>query len=155
MGNFLSSESTLLYSIIRLCRRCVPYAQFFTNCIISIPVSAPVMKAVKNLIYVSGQRGSPKLVVQGYSFIRNKGNKTTTYWRCSRAKMKNCKAKVVTNRDSNKICLTNPEHNHPPDFSQFIDDWMEKWIFFSILDESVHANNMMILLNCRPGSNDH
>lgn len=71
---------------------------------------------------MSGQRGSPKLVVHGYSFIRNKGNRNTTYWRCSRTKLKNCKAKVVTNRDSNKICITHPEHNHAPDYSQFIDN---------------------------------
>lgn len=28
------------------------------------------------LTYVTGQRGLPKLVIDGYSFVRNKGNKT-------------------------------------------------------------------------------
>lgn len=81
-----------------------------------------VLKPVKNLIFVSGQRGSPKLVVHGYSFVRNKGNYNTTYWRCSSTRSKGCKAKVVTNRANNKICITHAGHNHPPDYSQFMDN---------------------------------
>ena len=80
------------------------------------------MKPVKNLIFVPGQRGTPKLVVLGYSFVRNKGNYKTTYWRCSMMRTKKCKAKVVTNQLLNEIILTRPNHNHPPDYSQFIEN---------------------------------
>lgn len=77
---------------------------------------------MRKLIFVSGQRGTPKLVVGGYSFVRNKGNFTTTYWRCSMLRAKKCKAKVVTNSTNNQIYFTYSVHNHPPDYSQFIDD---------------------------------
>jgi hypothetical protein len=73
---------------------------------------------IKKFVYVSGQRGQPKLVVGGFSFVRNKGNSATTYWRCSKMRAKKCKAKVIINNALNKIFLTNPEHNHPQDFSE-------------------------------------
>ncbi|XP_037029129.1 modifier of mdg4 isoform X35 [Bradysia coprophila] len=81
-------------------------------------------KIKRKLIFVSGQRGTPKLVVGGYSFVRNKGNFTTTYWRCSMLRAKKCKAKVVTNSTNNHIYFTYSAHNHPPDYSQFIEDDM-------------------------------
>ncbi|XP_055616844.1 modifier of mdg4-like isoform X12 [Toxorhynchites rutilus septentrionalis] len=34
-------------------------------------------KKYKELVFVSGQRGTPKLIIDGYSFVRNKGN---TIW---------------------------------------------------------------------------
>lgn len=70
---------------------------------------------------MSGQRGTPKLVVSGFSFVRNKGNFNTTYWRCSKMRSQQCKAKAVTNKSENKISLTYSIHNHLPDYSQFID----------------------------------
>lgn len=60
-------------------------------------------------------------MVAGFSFIRNKGNFTTTYWRCSMMRSKKCKAKVVTNNTNNRICLTYSVHNHPPDYSELIE----------------------------------
>ncbi|XP_052567445.1 FLYWCH-type zinc finger-containing protein 1-like [Culex pipiens pallens] len=73
----------------------------------------------KELIFVSGQRGTPKLIVDGYSFIRNKGNFKTTYWRCSKLRTLGCKAKVVTNKDDNKVSITTPGHCHMPDYEQY------------------------------------
>ena len=78
-------------------------------------------RCVKNLTFVSGQRGSAKLVFDGYSYVRNKGNFTTTYWRCSKMRSKKCKAKIVTNRADNKVSVTHNVHNHAPDFSEYID----------------------------------
>lgn len=37
---------------------------------------------------------------------------------------KKCKAKVVTNSTNNQIYFTYSAHNHPPDYSQFIEDDM-------------------------------
>ncbi|XP_055704633.1 modifier of mdg4-like isoform X33 [Phlebotomus papatasi] len=78
------------------------------------------MKYVRHLTFVSGQRNCPKLVVDGYSFVRNKGNYKCTYWRCSRKRTKGCPAKVVTYPDSTKIYLRNTDHNHEPDCRHFI-----------------------------------
>ncbi|XP_063705191.1 modifier of mdg4-like isoform X19 [Culicoides brevitarsis] len=71
------------------------------------------------LTYVTGQRGMPKLVIDGYSFVRNKGNFNTVYWRCSKMRLANCKAKVVLNKLYNKIYITQPHHTHFPDYAQF------------------------------------
>lgn len=75
---------------------------------------------MENLTYVTGQRGAPKLIVGGYSFIRNKGNFKVTYWRCSKTRSHQCRAKVVTNQEHNTVFVTNANHNHPPDYSQYI-----------------------------------
>lgn len=75
---------------------------------------------MKNVVFVSGQRGTPKLVVEGYSFVRNRGNSLKTYWRCSKMRSNHCKAKVVTSKGKTRICVKN-KHNHSPDYSQFIE----------------------------------
>lgn len=67
------------------------------------------------LHFISGQRGNPKLVVDGYSYVRNKGNEVNIYWRCARKRSTQCKAKAVTNQELNKCTLTVPHHNHPRD----------------------------------------
>ncbi|KXJ68786.1 hypothetical protein RP20_CCG001713 [Aedes albopictus] len=64
----------------------------------------------KELVFVSGLRGTPKLIVDGYSFIRNKGNFRTTYWRCSKLRTMGCKAKVITSQLDNKVSVTDPVH---------------------------------------------
>lgn len=74
---------------------------------------------MRNVVFVSGQRGTPKLVVEGYSYVRNRGSASKTYWRCSKMRSNHCKAKVVTNKD--KMCVKNQKHNHAPDYSQFIE----------------------------------
>jgi hypothetical protein len=67
------------------------------------------------LQFVSGQRGNPKLVIDGYSYVRNKGNDSNIYWRCAKKRATKCKAKAVTNLDYNKCSLTVPDHNHECD----------------------------------------
>ncbi|KXJ69796.1 hypothetical protein RP20_CCG025807 [Aedes albopictus] len=74
----------------------------------------------KELVFVSGLRGTPKLIVDGYSFIRNKGNFRTTYWRCSKLRSLGCKAKVITSQLDNKVSVTDPVHCHMPDYRQYI-----------------------------------
>lgn len=67
------------------------------------------------LKFVSGQRGNPKLVIDGYSFVRNKGNDTNIYWRCAKKRTSKCMARAVTNLVMNKCSLTHAEHNHEGD----------------------------------------
>lgn len=80
---------------------------------------------MKNLNFVIGQRGTPKLIVAGYSYVRNKGNFKTTYWRCSVHRSRQCKATVVTSNRNNRQCVTNGLHNHGPDYSELIDNDFE------------------------------
>lgn len=67
------------------------------------------------LSYVAGQRGNPKLVIDGYSFVRNKGNQSQVYYRCANRRRHKCLAKVVTDSDGTRCTLTYPYHNHKPD----------------------------------------
>lgn len=71
---------------------------------------------MNNLVFSLSQRGTPKLLMYGYSFLRNKGNTHTTYWRCARGRAPfNCKAKIMTNQKKDTILFKNIEHNHPAD----------------------------------------
>lgn len=67
------------------------------------------------LTYISGQRGNPKLVIDGYSFVRNKGNQTQIYWRCAQRRRAKCLAKVVTDLEGTRCTMTYPYHTHKPD----------------------------------------
>lgn len=67
------------------------------------------------LRFISGQRGNPKLVVDGYAYVRNKGNDMNIYWRCAQKRATKCRAKAVTNLELNRCTLTVPQHNHPRD----------------------------------------
>lgn len=69
--------------------------------------------------YVTGQRGLPKLVYNGYSFVRNKGNATATYWRCSMLRSQRCPARIVTQVASNDVCVKRAIHTHGPDYEEY------------------------------------
>lgn len=70
---------------------------------------------VEEFVYVAGQRGKPKLVVEGNTFFRTKGDERRTYWSCSKYKSKNCKCKVITTANSMVIKFTFRHHTHPPE----------------------------------------
>lgn len=72
----------------------------------------------EQISYISGQRGNPKLVLAGYSFVRNKGNQTQIYWRCGSKRKHKCLAKLITNLDGTRCTLTYPFHNHKPDICE-------------------------------------
>lgn len=65
---------------------------------------------------VSGQRGSPKLVVDGYSFTLNKRRKGKSYWCCAMVRMKRCKARIATDSTSERTKITYDQHTHERDF---------------------------------------
>lgn len=69
--------------------------------------------------YVLGQRGQPKLVCDGYSFVRDKGNASATYWRCSAMRTRRCPARIVTHTHHRNVCLKRVQHTHDPDYDQF------------------------------------
>ncbi|KAG5672368.1 hypothetical protein PVAND_002500 [Polypedilum vanderplanki] len=54
------------------------------------------------LLFISGQRGNPKLVLDGYSFTRNKSNDQQIYWRCTKRRQTKCLAKVVTDASGSR-----------------------------------------------------
>lgn len=90
------------------------------NCFPLVLDTVQQLSSMKNLVFSLSQRGTPKLIMHGYSFLRNKGNSHTTYWRCSKMRTKvRCLAKILTNRQKDTILFRNIQHNHPPDCSEF------------------------------------
>lgn len=61
---------------------------------------------------VPGQRGNPKLVLNGYTYIPNKRIKDKTYWNCSHVRQKKCRARLITIRTMDNILITHPDHTH-------------------------------------------
>lgn len=80
------------------------------------------IKGTKDFVYITGQRGTLKLVMHGYSFVRNKDTKDASYYRCSKWKMNKCPAKftVITSK-IDEIVYKSIEHNHPPDCDDLMD----------------------------------
>lgn len=70
-----------------------------------------------DVYFIPGQRGKLKLVVNGYSFTKNKTTAERLYWNCAQTKSKKCRARVVTPNDENvKTIKTNHiPHNHKSD----------------------------------------
>lgn len=68
----------------------------------------------EELTYVTGQRGTLKLVINKFSFVRNKGNEKYSYWRCACFRRFQCPAKAMTDQ-TGRCTVTTPIHNHKPD----------------------------------------
>lgn len=62
---------------------------------------------------VAGQRGNPKLVLNGYTYIPNKRIKEKTYWNCAHVRQKKCKARLISLGSIDNIVVTYPQHTHP------------------------------------------
>lgn len=69
---------------------------------------------------VPGQRGKPKLVLNGYTFIPNKRINEKTYWNCSQVRQKKCKARIITIGSMDNILIKYPKHSHSEEFT--VDD---------------------------------
>lgn len=65
---------------------------------------------------VPGQRGNPKLVLNGFTYIRNKHVGDKTYWNCSHVRQKKCKARLISIGSVDNILITHPIHNHDEEF---------------------------------------
>lgn len=81
------------------------------------PISASFkrIKGINNLLFVSGQRGTLKLVLNGFSYVKAKEYRDTTYYRCSQWKS-NCNSKVILNRTKDEILIKAVDHNHMPEY---------------------------------------
>lgn len=66
---------------------------------------------------VAGQRGNPKLVLNGYAYIPNKRIKNKTYWNCAQVRQKKCKARLITVGSMNNILVRFAQHSHEQEFS--------------------------------------
>lgn len=62
--------------------------------------------------YVTGQRGSRKIVCGGYSYICAKINGDRKYWVCAKQRSRNCKARLITNAEETLFIRRNQQHNH-------------------------------------------
>lgn len=62
--------------------------------------------------YVTGQRGSRKIVSEGFSYICAKTNGDRKYWVCAKQRSKKCKARLITNANETVFIRRNQEHNH-------------------------------------------
>lgn len=58
---------------------------------------------------VAGQRGNPKLVLNGFTYIPNKRIKEKTYWNCAHVRQKKCKARLITLGSMDNIIVTYPQ----------------------------------------------
>lgn len=66
---------------------------------------------------IAGQRGNPKLVVNGFAYIPNKRLKDKTYWNCAHVRQKKCKARLITVGSMDNIVVTFSQHTHEQEFS--------------------------------------
>lgn len=69
------------------------------------------------ITYVIGQRGSRKIVCGGHSYICAKVNGDRKYWVCAKQRSKNCKARLITNKDETNLVIRNEQHNHQSEHS--------------------------------------
>lgn len=67
--------------------------------------------------YVTGQRGSRKIVCGGFSYICAKINGDRKYWVCSKQRSRNCKARLITNGNETVFIRRNQIHNHNSEHS--------------------------------------
>lgn len=82
---------------------------------INPPTSA---EQTKNYSFVKGQRGAPKMIYDGYSYICAKQINEKKYWVCGKQRSKKCKARLISDKDG-KLQVTKNAiyHNHPPESS--------------------------------------
>lgn len=67
------------------------------------------------ITYGTGQRGSRKMICNGYSYICAKVKKGRKYWVCAKQRSKNCKARLITDEEEEEFCVRNVVHNHVTD----------------------------------------
>lgn len=65
-------------------------------------------------MFTPSNRGRPKLILKHYSFKRDKGDSTKTYWTCDKFSKFKCRCRAITYK-SGQITVNEYEHNHPPD----------------------------------------
>ena len=65
--------------------------------------------------FTVGQRGAPKIIYEGFSFICAKVCNNRKYWVCAKQRSRNCKARLITAKSGKMEVSRNVYHNHGPD----------------------------------------
>lgn len=65
--------------------------------------------------FVTGQRGAPKILYQGFSYICAKICNERKYWVCAKQRSRNCKARLITGQNGRLEVSKNVCHNHVPE----------------------------------------
>lgn len=65
--------------------------------------------------FVTGQRGAPKILYDGFSYICAKHCNERKYWVCAKQRSRNCKARLITGRKGQLEVSKNVYHNHGPE----------------------------------------
>lgn len=66
------------------------------------------------ITFVAGQRGSRKIMCDGYTFICAKTKHQRKYWVCGKQRSRNCKARLITDVDETMFLLRQSVHTHDP-----------------------------------------
>lgn len=66
-----------------------------------------------------GQRGSPKILHNGFSYICAKSIKNRKYWVCAKQRSKKCKARIITDEKGESLKTRNVEHNHQAEYNEW------------------------------------
>uniref|UniRef100_A0A1B0GN78 FLYWCH-type domain-containing protein n=1 Tax=Phlebotomus papatasi TaxID=29031 RepID=A0A1B0GN78_PHLPP len=59
--------------------------------------------------YVVGQRGTPKILYEGFTYICTKSIKNRKYWVCSKQRSRGCRARIITDYDETELITRNNE----------------------------------------------
>lgn len=65
--------------------------------------------------FIVGQRGSRKILCDGYSYICAKTIKDRKYWVCAKQRSRNCKARLITDIDESFFLQRHASHLHGPE----------------------------------------
>ncbi|CRK91948.1 CLUMA_CG005563, isoform AJ [Clunio marinus] len=65
--------------------------------------------------FITGQRGNPKILYDGFSYICAKLCNDRKYWVCAKQRSRNCKARLITSANGRLEVSKNVYHNHPPE----------------------------------------
>jgi hypothetical protein len=78
-------------------------------------VVPPVDGQKAQYTFITGQRGAPKILYDGFSYICAKQSNERKYWVCAKQRSRNCKARLITGRNGRLEVSKNVYHNHEPE----------------------------------------
>ena len=123
---------------------CTLYFVNFTNIFLFISGSTrkeifwavlpPPLSGKAEYTFITGQRGAPKILYDGFSYICAKVFNQRKYWVCSKQRSRNCKARLITDREGRLEVSKNVYHNHAPETTSI---GAQKCIIESIGDSDV------------------
>ena len=64
--------------------------------------------------FTASRKGNAKLIIGGFSYVRDKIVKNTTYWKCDQFRI--CRSRVSTTND--RVNKGPSQHTHAPDLAR-------------------------------------